>query len=190
MEHFLHQTIETAGFSNSLTDELQAKIVQRLKNRTNLNWLSKNSIESEIRQFYRDKGIRLYWGIPKIINQHVSHKICAYIIKQCAKEHKISMTNIRPDDQNLFIVHNYMRSQTFINYHLANINKSKYRHLLWTESKLKQWQKEVSKKKVLIDNMLEIFESIFHPEITQGSIEKVAEKNQPIRSVLFRLNTN
>jgi len=81
MEHFIHQSLEKFGFSNSLTQKIQTKIIQRLKSRTNLNWLTKNTIESEIKFYYRDNSIPLYWGVPKVLLDQINRKISAFVSK-------------------------------------------------------------------------------------------------------------
>ncbi len=190
MEHFLHQSLEKIGLSHSLTEEFQKKIIQRLKGRANLNWLTKNTIESEIKFYYRDNSIPLYWGVPKVLLDRVNCKIGTFVTKQCAKKHEISITNIRPDDQNLFIVHDYMCPFIFFNDHLANINNSKNKNVLWSEPRLKEWKKTISQQKDLISNMVDTFETLFHAEIESGSINRIAKKKLPVNSVLFRLETN
>ena len=187
MEHFLHQSLEKIGFSHSLTEKTQRKIIRRLKGRANLNWLTKNTIESEIRFYYRDNSIPLYWGVPKVLLDQVNSKICTFITKQCAKEHGISITNIRPDDQNLFIVHDYMCPFTFFNNHLASINNSKNKNLLHSEPKFQEWKKTISQQKGLFSNMVDTFETLFHAEIESGTINRIAKKKLPVNSVLFRL---
>ena len=190
LQHYKYQTLEQLGFSSSYSDQISKKIIQRLKNRKHLRWVKKVTIEDEIRQYFKNKRIPMIWGIPPIILRTVSQKISAFILKQCAKEQGLLLTNIRPDDNNAFIVHEYMNPWTFMEEHIVPLSYAKKEHFIWQEPEHKQWKEQLITKDTLIDNMIELFEAAFSSWLEKGLIVRIAEKSNPVKSVLYRINAN
>lgn len=189
LKHLTHQTLEKIGFTNSTSNEFRQKIIQRLKSRKNLRWLVKNTIEDEVQQYYKDKHLPLYWGTPPLIHRFVTHKMSSFILKQCAQEHNVSLTNIRPDNEYLFIVHDYMCIWTLAEKHTIKLNQAKHLPILWKEKKYQQWKESLTNSNELIYNMIDQFKEVFSDWIDRGTIEQVSEKNAPVNSVLYRLKT-
>jgi len=189
LEHFKHQTLERLGFVTEQTNEMTVKITQRLKSRKSLRWLTEKTIDEEIQQFYYDKNIRLYWGTPLLVHRLVSQKMSAFVLKQCAKEHGIPMTNVRPDDNSLFIVHDFMNPWTLIEEHTAHTAQPEGHKFLWQDANHQEWRDLVSNKDSLVQNMLEQFEHTYSDWLDQGVITRITEKQRPVDSILYQVKT-
>ncbi len=190
MGNFKYQTLERLGFATEYGDHITSKIVQRLKSRKKLRWLSEQTIEDEIKQFYSDKNMPIYWGVPKRIHRITSQKMSAFILKQCAKEHGLDITNVTSENHRQFIVHNYMNPWILFEKHTSKTLKPVDEKTIWLAEQHKAWTEEKCMDDRLIPNMIEQFENTFSDWIEKGKIYAKSQHNAPVKSVLYEVKTN
>jgi len=186
IKNFKLQTKEYLGFSTDYSDQVSVKIIQRLKNRKDLSWLKETTIDDEIRLYFKAQKTPLIWGIPPKIRRTVSQKISSFILKKCAKEHGLSLINIKPNDNNAFIVHDYMNPWIFLEKHIhqAECKKS---NCIWHSAEHQQWKDQFINQDQLIINMTEEFEISQSHLLERGLIQRISVKELPVKSILYRL---
>ena len=153
------------------------------------SWLEDDAVMDGLNDYLKTKKIRANTRTKDALYRLVSQNVCRRLLKECAQSLSVELASGRVKGSTQFIVHNFMNPWVLIEEHSAHLRHPEKDWEFWHSRPHREWVDGVIGIDGFVPNLIEAFEATFSDWIESGYIRKVAERDVPVRSVLYELRS-